>query len=298
MLLYTVAPSFDFAGNMDTRIYSLLIGLLVLIPLLSGCGTMGARPDKGPQDPLAMADDLLPEAKLLDLWIEVLEARPLSEEQQESHGIRPEIREAESRFISVHLKNTLQKSGYWGAVRVVPKGTNGGEVIVRGEILESDGEKLVVRIQASDSRGHTWLDKTYQGGVEGEDYEKAARSEEDPFQHVYNAIANDLIRHKEGLAPDTLVDIRRIAELRFAAEFAPDAFGDYLTSSGGAYSIRRLPAEQDPMLLRIRGIRERDYMLIDTVNDHYDGYYRDLQDSYDNWRKFRQEEAENLRQLS
>ena len=51
------------------------------------------------------------------------------------------------------------------------------------------------------------------------------------------------------------------------------------------------------MLARIRHIRERDYLLIDTINDRYDGYYRDLRDSYHNWRKFRREETENLRRV-
>jgi hypothetical protein len=244
-----------------------------------------------------MADDFLPEAKLLDLWIEVFQAGPLPEDEGESHGINPEIRKAESRYIPVHLKNTLQKTGYWGAVRVVPKNTNGGEILVTGRIMASDGETLVLHIRARDSRGKTWLDKTYQGSVQGEDYEKTARGEQDAFQSIYNAIANDLVRHKEGLTPKSLVDIRRVAELRFAAELAPDVFADYLASSEGEYSVKRLPAEQDPMLLRARDIRERDYLLIDTVNDYYDGYYRDLRDSYGNWRKFRRGEAENLRRV-
>ena len=38
------------------------------------------------------------------------------------------------------LRDTMQRSGHWGPVRVVPKGQNDGEIAVKGEILESDGE--------------------------------------------------------------------------------------------------------------------------------------------------------------
>jgi len=51
------------------------------------------------------------------------------------------------------------------------------------------------------------------------------------------------------------------------------------------------------MLERIRSIRERDYLFIDTLNDHYDGFYRDTWQPYSDWRRFRTEEAENLRRI-
>ena len=283
---------------MGIRAASLFLILFIASLLLSGCGTLETRADKGPREPLAMADNLLSEAELLDVWIEVFEAAPLPEDEDESRGINLEIRKAESRYMAAHLKNTLQKTGYWGAVRVVPENTNAGEILVTGQIVASDGETLVLHIQARDSEGRIWVDKTYEGGVEDGDYEDTAHGDQDAFQNIYNAIANDLARHKKGVTPKSLKDIRRVAELRFAAELAPDVFADYLAATpDGGYSIKRLPSEQDPMLARIRSIRERDYLLIDTINDYYDGYYRDLRDSYHNWRKFRLEETENLRRV-
>ncbi len=282
---------------MGIRTVNLFLLLLVSAVLLSGCGTLETRADKGPREPLAMADKLLSESALLDVWIQVFKAAPLPEDEDESRGINLEIRKAESRYMAVHLKNTLQRTGYWGAVRVVPENANAGEILVTGEIMASDGETLALHIQARDSRGKTWLDKTYEGSVEDDDYGHAVGDDEEPFQNIYNAIANDLARHKGELTPKSLTDVRRVAEMRFAAELAPDVFADYLAAPDGGYAVNRLPAEQDPMLARIRHIRERDYLLIDTVNDHYDGYYRDLQDSYYNWRKFRREETENLRRV-
>ncbi len=282
---------------MSVRTIGLFLSLLVAGLLLSGCGTLGTKVDKGPQESLSLAEDFPSEEELLDVWIQVFQSAPLPEDEDESRGINLEIRKAESRYMAVHLKNTLQKTGYWGAVRVVPENTNTGEVLVTGKILVSDGETLVLHIQARDSLGRIWADKTYQGSVEGEDYGNTAGGDQDPFQNIYNAIANDLARHRKGETPESLKIIRQASEMRFAAEMAPSVFSDYIAATDEGHSIKRLPAEQDPMLARIRSIRERDYLLIDTMNDRYDSYYRDMRDSYYNWRKFRREETENLRRV-
>ena len=279
------------------RKLSTMLVLLLLGALLGGCGTMDSRRDQRTPVAVDMAPDLLEEVRLLDVWIELFEPGPLPEDDDERRGITPEIRKAESRFIPVHLKNTLQRTGYWGAVRVVPKNAGGGELTVKGRILESDGETLALHIRALDSRGEVWLDETYRDQVLTTDYDVTERGEQDAFQNLYNNIANDLAEHKADLEPKTLGEIRRVAELRFAGEMAPAVFQNYLRESDGRYLLKRLPSEQDPMLMRIRTIRERDYLLIDTVNDHYDGYYRDIWEPYGNWRQFRMEEEENLRKV-
>ena len=35
-------------------------------------------------------------------------------------GVYPEVRQAEARYMPYHLKTTLQGTGFWGAVRVIP----------------------------------------------------------------------------------------------------------------------------------------------------------------------------------
>jgi hypothetical protein len=44
-------------------------------------------------------------------------------------------------------------------------------------------------------------------------------------------------------------------------------------------------------------IRERDYQLIDTLNGHYDNFYREMSDPYLEWRKARSTEAAALREV-
>lgn len=51
------------------------------------------------------------------------------------------------------------------------------------------------------------------------------------------------------------------------------------------------------MLTRVRNVRSRDDMLVDTINSYYDAYYQDLWEPYTDWRKFRSEELSTLRDL-
>ena len=271
--------------------------LLSLLLLLSACSSLQPRPDR--QRPVIMdiASSELPEAQLLDVWIEVFEPGPVPQDTAATRGISLEIREAESRFIPVHLKKTLQQTGHWGAVRVVPSGAVGAELLVSGRILISDGELLKVSIKARDSSGYQWLDKTYQAVAAPADHVRTSRGKRDSFQDLYNSIANDLARTKKGVSYKKRTRIRQLAELQFASDLVPDAFQGYLTTQDGLQVVRRLPSRDDPMLQRVASIRERDYLLIDTVNDHYDAYYRDLWEPYGNWRRFYAEETENLRRV-
>jgi hypothetical protein len=82
-----------------------------------------------------------------------------------------------------------------------------------------------------------------------------------------------------------LVRIQEVAELRFAAEFAPDTFGPYLQADRkGRYEVSRLPTADDPMMLRLELIRERDDMFVDTLNEYYSDFYARMDTPYDDWR--------------
>jgi hypothetical protein len=271
--------------------------LLLLTLLVSACSSLDRRPDRQQPVPIRIAPTELSEAQLLDVWIEVFAPGPVPASPEQARGINQEIREAEARFIPVHLKKTLQQTGHWGAVRVVPEGTIGAELLVTGRILESDGELLKLHVKAIDSSAYQWLDKTYQAVAVASDYATTSRGRKDAFQDLYNSIANDLVRSKQSLSDKARGSIRQLAELQFAASLVPDAFQGYLASSDGRQVIRRLPSRKDPMLVRVAAIRERDYMLIDTVNGHYDAYYRDLWEPYGNWRKFYADESDNLRRV-
>ncbi|MGW8161385.1 MAG: hypothetical protein ACWGN1_03975, partial [Desulfobulbales bacterium] len=111
-----------------------LLFQLILLGVLWGCGP--TVPGTQVPDRVApfMAQRELPENELLNVSIMVFDPGRLPENPEKRRGLSPEIREAEARFVPVHLKYTMQRTGYWGAVRVVPNEDNGSEVLVRGRI--------------------------------------------------------------------------------------------------------------------------------------------------------------------
>ncbi len=281
---------------MMTLCKKLFIGLL-LSSLLAGCATSGGTRNVKQQEVLQKVAAELPEQQLLDVWIELFQPGELPEDKDDARGLSMEIREAEARYMPVHLRSVVEKTGYWGAVRVVPQKTEGAEVLVSGIIKESDGEEILLEITATDASGRQWFKRNYHGEVEAEAYGKL-NGHSDSLEAVYNAIANDLAMYRNKLLENEIVAIRQIAEMRFAADMLADAFAGHLTKSDkDQYTLARLPAEEDPAIQRVRVIRERDYQLIDTLNGHYDNFYREMSDPYLEWRKARSTEAAALREV-
>jgi hypothetical protein len=265
----------------------------MLLGACSGAGHKDVEPTV-----ISMADVELSESELLDVGIETFDPGTEEEEVDKEEGIFPEIRKGESRYIAVHLKNTMQRTGHWGAVRVIPSRTEATDVLVTGKILRSDGETLELAIDAHDATGRLWFSHVYEASKEAEEYGDYVRGDEDPFQDLYNTIANDLARHKAGLTPEDFRNVRQVSELRFSAWLAPDVFGPYLAQDeDGTWHVKRLPAADDPMLRRVLNIREREYMLVDTLTSHYDVFYANMWDPYIDWRKLRSQEMAALREV-
>lgn len=280
---------------MNTTKYILV--MLVSTVLLAGCATTAPKKNVAEQEALQKASLELPEEQLLDVWIEIFDPGELPTKEKESRGLSGEIRDAEARFMAVHLRGVMEKTGYWGAVRVVPENTEGAEVLVQGTILASDGEVLTLEITAQDASGREWFKRIYQASATADDY-RDMQTGSDSFEPVYHAIANDLAEYRSSLSDEDRLKIRQIADMRFARDMLPDAFSGYVSKDEkGSYQLIRLPAEEDPAYQRVRIIRERDLLLIDTLNGHYDNFYRDLSFPYEEWRKARSIEAESLREV-
>lgn len=283
---------------MPIQLKSLAGLLLIALLTASGCSTVGIKQSVDGIEPLDKAVTEIPDDQLLDVWIELFEPGELPDDPDDAMGLTMDIRDAEARYTAQHLRNTMETTGYWGAVRVVPRGTEGAEVLVRGRILESDGLRLSLNIVALDATGKQWFDRSYSSEISHLAYQGSRRAKREAFQPIYNRIANDLAEYRRRLEPDENRTIRQIAELRFAADFAPDAFNGYLDrNSRQRYEISRLPAADDPMMQRVQAIRDRDFLMIDTLNGHFDNFYRDMQQPYEDWRRTRSEEAHRLESI-
>ena len=110
---------------------------------------------------LEVASLQVSESLLLDVGILHFDAGIPEENEVEKTRIYPEVREAEARYLPYHIKTTLQGTGFWGAVRVIPSAAVATDVIVSGQIEESDGEFVTLRLKVVDATGLFWFEKTY-----------------------------------------------------------------------------------------------------------------------------------------
>ena len=274
-----------------------LLPLLLLLTLVHGCSTFGPARTVDGKVALNKAVTELSEDQLLDVWVELFDPGELPEDKDDAMGLSMDIRAAEARYLPEQLRTTMENTGYWGAVRVVPQNITGSELRVRGTILESDGERLVLEIRAQDATGREWFKRTYKEKVEFAQYLASNKEGGEAFQSIYNTIANDLAEFRARLDAAQTTEIRRIAALRFAADLAPDAFAGYVDEDDDQYKVVHLPSTDDPMYSRVLSIRDRDFLLIDTLNGHFDNFTREMQAPYTEWRKARSEEAAALRKL-
>lgn len=261
--------------------YARLTFLVVAVFLLAGCGSTSVKSTKF--TPLEQHTAEIPEGQLLDLG--VLTFDPGLDDIDEDESILPEVRNAEARYFADQLTDTIQNSGAWGAVRVIPSEQTIVDLYVQGKILHSDGEVLEIAIHAYDTSGATWLKREYKERASRYAYDRRRKVKQDPFQGLFNRVANDLMKERLELQPSRAETLRTISELRFAGFFAPDPYQSYLTKNRkGELEIVRLPAANDPLLMRIRRIRERDYLYIDTLQEYYNAFSRQMDTPYQNWR--------------
>ncbi|MDE2148857.1 MAG: hypothetical protein KGJ55_03265 [Gammaproteobacteria bacterium] len=285
-----------------TRIRSSIRRLTPVIAALSvavsaGCVSQSVRKVDAVKAVHAERD--LPAGQLLDVAVITFDPGiPDTAEEQKQQNISPDVRKAEAVYIPYVLRQTLQNTDYWGAVRVLPEASPGHDLTITGKILQSDGQTLKLRIQATDASGRQWFDRTYEDTAAALAYSEKLPPGVDPFQNLYNRIANDLLAQRRSLDAAQLAQIKRVADLRFAADMAPQRFDQYLHQDRhGVYSVDRLPPADDPMQARVDAIRARDDLLVDTIDQYYGVFQNTMQPKYLAWRKSSYEEVAALQEL-
>lgn len=269
---------------------------LIWVLLCTGCTVSEVITAEKTELEVASLD--IAENMLLDVGIVNFDDGLPEDNDPDETGIYPEVREAETRYLPYHLKTTLQGTGYWGAVRVIPSRYVFTDVTLSGVIEDSDGEYVTLRVTAEDSLGRHWYEKEYEMQTGITSYSESRDRTQDPYQKVFNDIANDLRSHAATLPPEEIKHIRQVSELRFFGDMAPDVYGEYLaTNEEGVTTPVRLPANNDPMVNRLRQIRERDRLVIDTLNEHYANFYYGVAIPYESWRKAAREQAVSYRQV-
>ena len=276
----------------------LRLSLLILTLCLLGTGCTVNEVIVAEETELVVATSPVDESRLLDIGIVELSPGIDEDNNPRKSGVYDEIRFAETKYLAYHLKTTLQGTGHWGAVRVIPSRQAFTDVIISGTIGKSDGEFVELEVSVDDAAGRHWFSKTYEAQTGITSYSDRRDRRLDPYQKIFNDIANDLQVFASQMPPKALEQTRQISELQFFADMSPLAYGQHLEAGeDGILSIVRLPAENDPTVGRLRQIRERDRLVVDTLNEHYANFYYGIAIPYRNWRKVSRQESVAYRQV-
>ena len=269
----------------------LILVATVTVAAAFGCSSQSTG--RSSQTQAIQATTEIPRDQLLDVGIEVFDPGLPAQGQPMPDDVFPELREAEARFMAIRLENTMQATGHWGAVRVLPGNQGITDLEISGTILLSTGSKLALDIRAVDATGRVWLERRYRADANDLVYASTPTLTTDPFQSLYNEISNDLLEVRQKLRAGELKNIRQVSRLRFAADLAPEPFDHYLaTNKKGIISAKRLPARDDPMLARVDGLRASENLFVDTLDQNYAAYYERMEGPYDSWRKYTFEEEQ------
>ena len=266
--------------------------------MLSGCVTTpsGQIGDMstivGPQlasvfDP--KRDAIIDETKhKLDVIIPIFDpGLPEKTEETETatEGVWPELRRAEANRFAYLLKQAMDETKAFGAVRVTPDQTATGDIYVLGKILESNGEDVEIQVQVVDISGESWLTRNFDHEVPEKFHSDIRNEGIDPYAPVFEKTANRIALELEDKKELDLQRLSQLTELRFGANMNEEAFIDHLELNDGQAKLVSYPSEDDPMLTRTRSIRVRDQLFIDGLQDHYRSFSSQMEASYRIWQE-------------
>ncbi len=277
--------------------------IMICAFFLSACASGGAGSSGLSVGPATSSSYLKSKAKekqvaqkpKLDIIVPVFDpGLPRDSAKNEKKGIWPELRRAEAARFAYKMKLALEKTGAFGAVRVMPDKTATGDLYVLGRINESNGENVDIDIKVYDISGKRWLSKSFEHDVTKDFYSNIRNKGKDPYDPVFTKAANRIVEELDDHAARDLAKLQELTNLRFGANFSEQAFSQYMQTKRGVVSLISYPDENDLMLKRVEAIRIRDQLFTDQMQPHYEQFSQKMDDSYASWQKqsFTELEAE------
>jgi len=278
-----------------------LLAIIVCISL-TNCATTGSN--TGPTYNYGGEELVNSEVNIEPLSVSIVVFDPgLPEDPTEAYSDTswPELRRAESMYMAVTLKETMEKTANFGAVRVTPDARSSSDLHVQAKIEESNGEDVSVKVTVSDSTGKKWINnKTYKERINEYVFKEPRFRDEngdltvDPYEPIYDRIAGDIAKLK--ISGEKAAKVRTVTKLRFAQNMSREAFSDILKERNGIYTLSGLPDDDDPMMKRIESIKYRDDMFIDSLQPHYELFSSNMSKPYSIWQRQAYAESRSARE--
>lgn len=203
----------------------------------------------------------------------------------EEEGIWPELRRAEANRFAFKLKQALDETQRFGAVRVTPDKTASGDLYILGEILKSDGEDVEFNLTVIDISGKKWLDDKFAHEVTEGFYKNLRNKGSDPYDPAFKNAAEKIASLLKDKSNPELSRLKDIAQLRFGASFNQEAFMEYLNTDNNYFQLTAMPSDDDPILKRVSSIRVREQLFVDSLQQNYQSFSESMDDSYAKWQK-------------
>jgi len=222
---------------------------------------------------------------------------PEDPDDYEKQGIWPEVRNTEAKLFALRLRDTLQDSGAFGAVRVTPTDEAVGDLYVTGRILQSTSEIVKIEISVQDISQKLWFrsPQKFEHRVREYQLASARTKDEDPYAPIYAEITQAIVERLAKFKERELVRIQDTASLVLARSYSEETFGPYLTTRKGTVRPRELPAANDPKYQRALRLKAREEVFIDELQDHYQLFAGTVQESYLTWQRDSFPEAKEYR---
>jgi hypothetical protein len=238
----------------------------------------------------------------LDVVIPIFDPGITKENEEK---IWPELRRAEATSFAWMLKAALEETESFGAVRVTPNRNATAEIYVIGKIVESTGEDVEISLMVSDISGRDLIKGSRIGGFGFASQFVGDSLSAKSFSHTVEEKYLNNIRNKEkdGYAPlfeeaakyieelvikvpaDRGEELKTIADIRFATSLSNDAFAENLDASGDEVKLIKMPSAADPTFQKVRTLRVRDQMFVDTLQNEYGNFNDKLSNTHRVWQE-------------
>jgi len=259
--------------------------------LLSGCAnkrqvstTVGPLSSSSYSEPEGIESK--PVVPKLDVIIPVFDpGLPEDPADYDKENIWPELRRAEANRFAYKLKEKLETTGQFGAVRVTPDETATGDLYVLGRIEKSNGEEVKIKLEVVDISGKRWLNEYFDHRVSGAFYNNLRNDGLDPYDPLFEEAAAGIVEELSHHGLKELEDLHYLSDLRFGANFSDSTFMKYMKVNGGKFTLVSKPSDDDPMMQRVRAIRVRDQLFVDNLQDNYGLFSEQMNESYRMWQE-------------
>lgn len=278
--------------NNNNKSTKIIAYVFILLHTLTGCVTTGggnSASKSGPKlsssyEQEEMANTITSTAPKLDVIIPIFDPG-LSEKAKnyEEEGVWPELRRAEANRFAYKLKQALDNTHEFGAVRVTPDKTASGDLYVIGQIKDSDGIDVKFKLTVEDISGKKWIDDTFTHEVEASFYKNSRNSGKDPYDPVFKEAADEIINALKDHNSSELDDLKYIADMRFGASFNDTAFLEHMNTEGKYTKLISKPSDNDPLFQRVTAIRVREQLFIDNLQPNYSSFAQTMDSSYLAW---------------